>query len=93
LAGVFGAVVAGDTLSVRKPDPAPLLHALAGLGVSGGLYVGDSPVDSETARRAGVPFALFTEGIREAPLAEIPHDAAFSDMRELPDIYAALTGD
>ncbi len=93
LAGVFGAVVAGDSLAVRKPDPAPLLHAFAGLGASGGLYVGDSPVDSETARRAGVPFALFTEGIREVPLAEIPHDAAFSDMRELPDIYAALTGD
>jgi len=92
LAGVFGAVVAGDTLAVRKPDPAPLLHAFAGLGASGGLYVGDSPVDSETALRAGVPFALFTEGIRDVPLAEIPHEALFSDMRELPEIYATLTG-
>jgi N-acetyl-D-muramate 6-phosphate phosphatase len=28
----FGALVGGDTLSVRKPDPAPVLHALAQMG-------------------------------------------------------------
>lgn len=91
LADIFGVVVAGDTLAVRKPDPEPLRHAFAALGESG-LFVGDSPVDAETAERAGVPFALFTEGIRDVPLAQIPHAAAFADMRDLPDIYAALTG-
>ncbi|MGI1661188.1 phosphoglycolate phosphatase [Palleronia sp. KMU-117] len=91
LRGVFAIVVAGDSLPQRKPDPAPLLHALARLPGQGGLYVGDSPVDAETAQRAGVPFALFTEGIREVPVDEIPHDRAFADMRNLPAIYVALT--
>jgi phosphoglycolate phosphatase len=54
--------------------------------------VGDSPVDAETARRAGAPFALFTEGIREVPVEDIRHDRAFVDMREMPAIYRALTG-
>jgi phosphoglycolate phosphatase len=91
LKGMFGAVVAGDTLPLRKPDPAPLLHVFTELG-GRGVYVGDSPVDGETARRAGVPFALFTEGIRTVPVEEIPHDRAFADMREMPGIYEALAG-
>jgi phosphoglycolate phosphatase len=91
LRGMFAAVVAGDTLPQRKPDPAPLLHVFADLG-GRGLYVGDSPVDAETAQRAGVPFALFTEGIRDVPVETIPHDRAFADMREMRAIYGALTG-
>jgi 2-phosphoglycolate phosphatase len=51
------AVVAGDTLSQRKPDPAPLLYALrtAGADPREGLYVGDAAADIEAARRAGLP--------------------------------------
>ncbi len=50
-------VVAGDTLGRRKPDPAPLLHALhaAGAELRDGLYVGDAPADIEAARRARLP--------------------------------------
>lgn len=86
----FDVVVAGDTLERRKPDPAPLRHILSELGVRTCLYVGDSETDAETARRAEVPFALFTEGIRQKPVVEIPHDAAFSDFAELPAIHQAL---
>lgn len=52
----FQVVVGGDSLPQRKPDPAPLLHALAGLGVAAAdaLYVGDSEVDAATAQAAGV---------------------------------------
>jgi phosphoglycolate phosphatase len=53
----FDLLVCGDTLSVRKPDPAMLTHALSGLQCEAGdaLFVGDSALDVRTARAAGVP--------------------------------------
>ena len=84
----FAAVIGGDTLSVRKPDPAPLAAAIAALGGLPSVFVGDS----ETARRAGVPLALYTEGYRKTPLGALHHDAAFSDFAELPEIAARLLG-
>ncbi|WP_375259923.1 HAD-IA family hydrolase [Citreimonas sp.] len=88
LRGLFGAIVAGDTLPVRKPDPAPLHRAFEALG-GAGIYVGDNGVDAQTASRAQVPFWLFTEGIRQEPLAEIPHDRAFDDFAYFADLYRA----
>ncbi len=67
----FAAVVAGDALAKRKPEPEPLLHCLELLGVAPGeaVFVGDSEVDQEAALRAGVPFAAVAWG-RVAPSAE-----------------------
>lgn len=86
---VFDCVVAGDTLPTRKPDPAPLLWVAQQLG-SVDIYVGDSPIDAETAQRAGVPFLLFTEGIRTVDISEMPHHAVFSDFEELETRVAQL---
>ena len=49
-------VVAGDTLPVRKPDPAPLLHACEILNrdPARALFVGDAERDIEAGRRAGM---------------------------------------
>lgn len=82
----FDVIIAGDTLPVRKPDPAPLHLAFERMAATTGVYVGDSDVDAETAQRAGVPFAFFTEGIRTKPMDEIPHDRAFDRFEELPAI-------
>ena len=51
-----GCVVAGDTLPVRKPDPAPMLHAcrLLGCDPARALYIGDAERDIEAGRRAGM---------------------------------------
>ncbi len=51
-----GAIVCGDTLNVRKPDPAPLLHAAELMQVEPGacLYVGDAERDMIAARAAGM---------------------------------------
>lgn len=50
------ALVCGDCLAVRKPDPAPVLHAcaLAGVDPSRCLYVGDDLRDIEAGRAAGM---------------------------------------
>lgn len=82
----FSAVLGGDSLPIRKPDPAPLYACLDALGDGPGLYIGDSEVDAETARRAEVPFLLFTEGYRKSPVDHIPHSYAFSDFSALPGL-------
>jgi len=50
------AMVSGDCLPLRKPDPAPLLHACALAGVDAGrsVYVGDDLRDIEAGKRAGM---------------------------------------
>lgn len=90
LASLLPVVVGGDTLSRRKPDPAPLRACLATLAANGCIFVGDSEVDAQTAGAAGTRFALFTEGYRRGPVAEIPHDAAFSHFADLPGTIARL---
>jgi phosphoglycolate phosphatase len=55
LAGYFSAVVSGDTLSVKKPDPAPIRHAceLLGGNAAENAHIGDSIHDVEAALAAG----------------------------------------
>ncbi|HEU4857769.1 MAG TPA: HAD-IA family hydrolase [Rhodanobacteraceae bacterium] len=50
------AVVGGDTLARRKPDPAPVLHActLAGVAPARCVFVGDDPRDIQAGRAAGL---------------------------------------
>jgi len=86
----FAALIGGDSLAQRKPDPAPLLATLAALGGGVAVYVGDSEVDAATAAAARLPFALFTEGYRQTPVADLPHAAAFADFAALPGIIADL---
>jgi phosphoglycolate phosphatase len=84
----FGAILGGDSLPVRKPDPAPLREVLARLGGGPAIYVGDSEVDADTAHAAGIPFLLFTEGYRKGPSDAMPQAGAFDDFRDLPALIA-----
>ncbi len=84
LAHHFDTVFGGDTLRVRKPDPAHLKASFDAVNSAGPrLYVGDSEVDAETAQRAEVPFLLFTEGYRKSPVAEIPHTRSYDHAAKL----------
>jgi phosphoglycolate phosphatase len=55
LAARCAALVCGDTLPVRKPDPEPVRHAcrLAGVEPSTAWFVGDDPRDIDAGRGAG----------------------------------------
>ncbi|UYV37083.1 phosphoglycolate phosphatase [Rhodobacteraceae bacterium D3-12] len=88
LARYFPAVLGGDSLSVKKPDPEPLRAVFAAMGAHSGLFVGDSEVDAATAAAAQVPFALFTLGYRKAEVEDLPHQFVFSEFAELPGIVA-----
>ncbi|MDA7965506.1 phosphoglycolate phosphatase [Ruegeria sp.] len=91
LAPYFDAVLGGDTLSIRKPDPAHLQASFDALPDAGPrIYVGDSEVDAETAQRARVPFLLFTEGYRKSPIAELPHHASYDHNSALPDLVRRI---
>ncbi len=80
----FDTVFGGDTLQVRKPDPAHLNASFDAVTSAGPrLYVGDSEVDAETAQRAKVPFLLFTEGYRKTPVSEIPHSRTYDHASKL----------
>jgi phosphoglycolate phosphatase-like HAD superfamily hydrolase len=57
-------VIGGDTPAGRKPDPAGLLQIASASGVapSATLLVGDSPIDQQTAQRAGAHICLARYG-------------------------------
>lgn len=56
LAARSACTVSGDSLPVRKPDPAPLLLAcdIAGVDAYRSIYVGDAARDIEAGLRAGM---------------------------------------
>ena len=67
----IAALVAGDSLPTRKPDPAgfALLLAQRSTPPEHALMVGDSPIDRDTAHAAGVPFCGVTWGFASTLLA------------------------
>lgn len=60
----FEWVVGGDSGVPRKPNPAGTLHLMerAGAAAAETLFVGDSMIDVETARRAGVAICVARYG-------------------------------
>ncbi len=75
-------IVGGDTLDVRKPDPAPLHLAVERLGVSRAtaIYVGDSETDYRTACAAGVSFIYFDGGYQRGEIEDFRPDYRISRM-------------
>lgn len=61
----FEAIVGAEDVFSHKPDPQGLKLVMEMLGVSPEkvLYVGDSVIDAETARRANVPFVAILSGV------------------------------
>ena len=92
LSALLPVVIGGDTLPLRKPDPAPLLAAARALASGRVLYVGDSEVDAQTAARAAIPLLLFTQGYRKAAIDTLVHAAAFDHFDDLPDLVGRHLG-
>jgi phosphoglycolate phosphatase len=76
----FAAVIGGDE-APRKPDPGGVRELLARVGAAPGetLFVGDSRVDVETARRAGVALVAVTWGLGSRPELEGAGATTFVD--------------
>ncbi|MBF0181947.1 MAG: phosphoglycolate phosphatase [Magnetococcales bacterium] len=91
MASRFALVVGGDTLPTRKPDPAPLHHALESLGAPAGLgvMVGDSEVDLEAARNAGIPVILHARGYnRGIDVRQLRPDRVMEHFDQLSELLS-----
>ncbi|WP_045767931.1 phosphoglycolate phosphatase [Xanthomonas albilineans] len=86
VADAFAAVLGGDSLSERKPSPAPLLHLARQFAQppSRCLMVGDSATDLQAAHAAGMPVALVRYGYpRTLDLTKADVVLLMDDVREL----------
>lgn len=81
LAAFFDLVVSALDVPRPKPHPDQLIRALEtfGLPAQAALYVGDSAVDMEAARAAGVPFVAY----RNPELAAASHIERLAELRPL----------
>ncbi|HHW65200.1 MAG TPA: phosphoglycolate phosphatase, partial [Rhodocyclaceae bacterium] len=82
IAHYFDTVVSGDTLAVKKPDPAVVRLACERLEVAPteALMIGDSANDALAAQGAGIPVLLVTYGYSEGvPVDTIECDGLLSN--------------
>ena len=89
--GRFDAIIGGDSLPVRKPDPAPLHAAIARAGGGRAIFVGDSITDADTASAAGLPFVAVSFGFSDRPASELGADAVIDSYADLLPALEALT--
>lgn len=86
---LFDRVISGDTLPVKKPDPAGVHDCMQRFGVARErtLFVGDSSIDVATARNAGVTVWALPYGYNMGQ----PIEACGAD-RVISDFSALTTG-
>jgi phosphoglycolate phosphatase len=86
----FEAIVGGEDVVEFKPDPEGVNLAMKRLGCSrsNSIYVGDSLVDLETAKRAGLPFIALLTG--PTTREEFPEDDVYLMLEQISDLPASL---
>jgi phosphoglycolate phosphatase len=96
LADAFDLVIGGDSLPWQKPDARVLAHVAEALGVAPAgraravAHVGDSAVDVQAARQAGVQAWALPHGYNGGrPVAEAGPDRLFPDLTAVADAALA----
>ena len=87
----FSIVISGDTLSKKKPDPAPLLHAAEFFGCDPAvaMMIGDSVSDVAAARAAGFQIVCMSYGYNHGvDIRESAPDAVIDSMTEILPLLA-----
>lgn len=94
LSSFFAAIVGGDTLPVRKPDPGHIHGTLERIGASvdWAAMVGDSANDVNAAKAAGLPCVAVSFGYTRIPAHELGADRLIDHFDELPDALSTLGG-
>lgn len=92
LQGYFDALIGGDTLPKRKPDPDTIELALAHLGCTAdkAIMVGDSEADAGGARAANVACICVSFGYRRVSLEALGADAIIDDYAEFAAAAKAI---
>jgi phosphoglycolate phosphatase len=87
--GYFGAALGADATVNRKPHPEPLLTALKTLGAEpeNSVMIGDSAVDAQAGRAAGMAVGLVAHGFtHRSELENIGADWVVDKMAEFTDL-------
>jgi phosphoglycolate phosphatase len=85
IAKYFRAIYGGDSLSAKKPDPTGVEKILEQFGVlpRNALFIGDSEVDVQTARNAGMPVAIVNYGFGMNDRLAFPADVYIDSFGDL----------
>lgn len=89
LAPLLHHVISGDSLALKKPDPAGVNACLQAVNVPAtrALFVGDSSIDVATARNAGVAVWALPYGYNMGePIEASAPDRVIADFSELRDL-------
>lgn len=89
----FGAIIGAGDASADKPHPAPILLALERLGITPGThvwYLGDTALDMQTARAAGVSAILVGDALHDGGVEHAAPDLHFASAQELATRLRAL---
>lgn len=89
----FGTVIGAGDAEADKPAAAPVLMALAQLGVPPGpevWFVGDTGVDMRAARAAGCSAVLLGDAAHDGGVQALAPDAAFPDGHALAEQLLGL---
>lgn len=88
----FDAVLGGDSLEVRKPDPGHLTATIerAGGAVDRALFVGDSEADVAAAKAANVPVIAVSFGYSALKAEDLDADAVIHEFDEFWTATTAL---
>ena len=86
-------IIGGDTLGVRKPDPAMARAVIERLGATAdtAVLVGDSATDVTLARAAAIPVILVDYGYSAEPAHALGGDAVISSLEALPGLLPTLS--
>ena len=92
LSRYFGAVVGGDSLPVRKPDPEHVLETMRRVGgqPDATVMVGDSQTDVAASQAAKIPVVAVTFGYTPEPVATFGPDRLIDHFDELDDALRAF---
>jgi phosphoglycolate phosphatase len=88
---LLDAVVSGDTLPVKKPDPSGIQHLLGQFNSSAenALFVGDSETDIKTARAAKITCWAVPYGYNHGrPIADKHPDRVVDDVRPVLEYFS-----
>ena len=76
----FGPVIGASDAAADKPDPAPLLMALARMGITPNRsvwYIGDTALDMQAARAAGLTAVLLGNALHDGGIEHAAPDLHF----------------
>jgi phosphoglycolate phosphatase len=89
----FGPLIGAGDAVADKPSPAPILMALQSLGLSPApdiWYVGDTALDMQAARAAGLRAVLMGDAAHDGGIASAGADQMFTNCHELAVALSSL---